>query len=116
MPRAARRRGRPIGKKLDGDGPDDSSGDVGLDEEAVGEWTLERVGPQLCLAVRFDELRRDAHAVGFSPDRSFDDVMGAQGVGDLANRSIGALYPRAGRARDDAESIRAQAAKLCDEL
>src|SRR5262245_7290028 len=42
--------------------------------------------------------------------------MRAEGLTDLANGAIGALDPVAGRARDDAETIGAQPAKLREEF
>ena len=51
-------------------------------------------GPQLGFAARFDELRGDAHAIGFGADGAFDEVVRAQRLADLAHGAVRTLDPR----------------------
>ena len=52
-----------------------------------GEGPLVRLGPQLRLAARVDQLRGDPHAIGLGSDGAFHQIVRAQGVADLANAS-----------------------------
>jgi hypothetical protein len=86
------------------EGSGDVLGHVALHGEHILEDPIVRVRPEMLVALRRDELRRDPHAVGGPPDRPLDHGLCAQLLGDLRQARVGALVPHGGGSGDHAKS------------
>src|SRR5688572_22873240 len=72
--------------------------------------------PQMCLAGRFNEARRDAHTFTLATDAPFEQVIGAQDPADFARPFARALERHGGPPGDNADTSSATRAELRDHL
>ncbi len=79
--------GRNLHRDLLGDG----TGNLRLELEHTRDLALERVGPQVAVGGRIDQLRGDPYLIGLPVDRSRNDRVDAELQSNLRQRQIAAL-------------------------
>jgi hypothetical protein len=90
--------------------------DLALQRESVGHHTIERLGPQVNLLLRLDELYGDAHAIAYTPHVALDEIVSTESAADSGRTTAAALRTLGRGARDDTDGARADSRQMRDGL
>jgi hypothetical protein len=82
------------------DDPSDTDRHLVLQIENVLKRAVEMVGPEMCAALRFDQLSGNPHPVSAFPDRAFQHVPHAKFAAHLLQVNRAALVSAAGVSGD----------------
>jgi len=96
--------------------PCNSPGNVVLHVEDVAEHSIVGCRPKVSLVFCPDQVYRDADALSFAPNTSFDDIVGFQFPRDLADGFISAHALNGRRSGDYPEAFGVQLRELRDKI